>query len=282
MGANIKVRKASYDDKKKTSFLALVPGSRVIRILDKDAKDIFTHWINKANVVCLNEDGGLEGECPICANNQRLMFTYRENKEYRNAKGWSPSRQMFLVNVLDRTKIKVCPNEECNAEVLDVVGSDGKRVFPTVCPECGASLVSVEAMPLNKVKVLSRGVSLFNDLNMIEETVLDEDGNKIGWTNYDIRIVTTGTDKESKHTAVPLVNRNDKVDIKDEDKFDLDNVVLKLTVNEMLELQRGVSIKDIFQARNSSSTTPDVEKIAKEVSDKVTNTIKNLFPDDVD
>lgn len=250
---------------RKTEFVELSPGQTFIRIIDtsKEAKKFFTHYIKGVSILCLGED------CPVCRNNTRI---YAENPEsYRDIPGWSPRQERFAVNVFDKTPVKTCPN--CNVDVKKTGNS-----FTPVCPKCGQPIVEVVEHPLNKVKVLAKGVTVAELLNGIDASILDENGDKVGINNFDIALYITGSGKTQTISPIPLVDKRDPISYNPEDKFDLDKVAIELTPEEIGNLISGISLKDIFAARRKGPSDPDFlgKEIAEATAD-IKETIANLL-----
>lgn len=267
--ANIKQPKQYESSFKKTEFIELTPGMNMIRILDEEAYDVEVHYIGSnlggTNVKCLGED------CPVCKNNKKIIL---ENPDdFRSIKGYSPRRQIFIVNVLDRSQVKTCPNEACKKDVKAING-----VFPTQCPKCGAILTGQQAHQLNKVKILSKGKQLFSQLEMLSMAMNDEQGNTIPLTKYDIALSVSGTNKKESPSPIPYVNANDVVHVEPDMLFDRAKAVLELTAEEIMELQRGVSLKDIFTARKpTNEKATDLDNVNKEELDRVKNDLESMF-----
>ena len=151
---------------RKEEFLRLTPGNHIVRVLPDEQGFYltYTHWLNRANIECLEDD------CPICMNNRRIIA---ENpKNFRNIQGYSPKRQVFYVNILDKTPAKVCPN--CSEANKSVAGT-----FPHVCQNCSGVIVNVETTPINKVCILNRGKELYSNIKSINGAITDELGEPI-------------------------------------------------------------------------------------------------------
>lgn len=246
---------------RKTQFMKVSQGTHTIRILQPQAKTIPQHFFKgKGSILCL------EDECPICANNRSLWSKY--DKEARKQTGYNAKSYRFFVNVLDKTPAKACAS----------CGTEHKDLRNTICT-CGEVLP--EAKPLNRVKVLSRGVTLRDDLDSIDRAIQDSNGEPIGLMNYDIMLMVTGTGTDTKVTAVPRTEANEPVELTEE-LYDLEKVVIRLSPEEMLDVQRGTSLKDIFAARRAKE---DAEISATEVThlasqqeiDKVNDAVDALF-----
>jgi hypothetical protein len=254
---------------KKALYLNLKdPGFRIVRLLQpENYLKVETHWINNASIVCPGEG------CPICENNKRLAIEYSANKAFRNQKDWRPTVQRFLVNVFDRTPVKVCPN--CGLENYRL-----GNAFPNMC-SCNTVITGVVAQPSNKVKVLAKGKTLFDDFNAAETTVnLDLDGNELvnpSISSFDFTLSVNPTESTHPVKAEKNWNRNDVVEYNEEDLFDLDNCVIRLTVDELKEFIRGVSLRDIFAARRNDTLMDQAEETASKTSEELEKMAKELF-----
>ena len=244
---------------KKTVFLPLTGGNYTIRILDSEAVCYNVHYINKATVECLGEG------CPICANNQRLIL---ENpKDFRDIPGYSPRSRRYLVNVLDKTPVKKCP--KCGTDNYDLSPAG------TTCARCQELLVSVLPAVSNTVKVLAKGVQVFDQLNSIDMSILNESGEPVGLTNYDLVLRVTGSGNKRIVTPIPMSGNTEPVDPTLE-KYDLSKITIKLTPEEMLDLQRGVSLRDLFAARKANAEVdPAMGAIQADASDAVKKLFEN-------
>lgn len=241
---------------KKTEFMQMGQGAHTVRILQSQAKTFPTHFFltNKTSVLCLGD------ECPICQNNKNLFRQF--GKEANKQQGFNSVNYRFFVNVLDKTPAKV--------------GSDGKEYKDlrlTISPSNGEVLP--EAKPLNKVKVLSKGLKLRDELDSIDRAILDNTGTPIGLVNYDMVLMVSGTGKDTKTTPVPRTEANEPVP-EGLELFDLEKCVIKVTAEEMLDLQRGIGLKDIFAARKNKEVS--FEPVAsQEALDDVNDRVNKLF-----
>lgn len=247
---------------RKTEFLNLTPGEHKIRILDPMEVKKYTHYIGFAYVECLGET------CPICANNKRIL--YEHPQDYRDVKGWNPRRARFYINVLDKTPTRVCP--KCGTEKQDAT---------LMCPACGTQLA--DPTPLNKVKVLSSGKELMEDLKIQSKAVRNEQDERIDIRMYDWILDVRGAGRDKKVNAVHkwYPGKEALENLGEQQTFDLDNVTVKLEPDEMLEVFNGTSLKDIFAVRrakkqvlNSADLNTTVEDINTEISDEVDSLFK--------
>lgn len=244
---------------RKTLFVDL-NSTATVRILANGYLSVDTHYVNRATVQCLGED------CPICSNNKILIMQYPET--FREEAKYSPKRTVNLVNVLDKTPVKVC--QDCGTENKAVPGV-------VACSKC-THIVTTDATPSNKVKVLSKGNTLFDQLDAINNAILDPDGERVGLTRYDITFVVSGAGKQKVITPIAGQITGDPV-YNTEDLFDLENVTIKLSPSEMMDLQGGVSLKDIFAARRATekSASFDAPIISKETEQSIEQDIETMF-----
>jgi hypothetical protein len=255
---------------KKVSFLRLTPGNHVIRFIEntEDASVIYSHFVlGKYSITCLGDN------CPICDNNRKIIAENQEN--FRDVKGYYPKTKHYVINVLDRSKAKICP--KCSEE-----NKATGKVFPVNCTSCGEMLLEVTAVQVNKVKLLTLGVTLAGQLNSIEKAVLDVDGEEIGIRNFDIVLSVEGSNRQKTVTPIPAPQNRDVVSIGKEALEDKSKAMLVLGREEILSLLKGVSLKDIYSARGSSRQSHEVAVESVERTEAVAKTkeiISQLYPD---
>lgn len=249
---------------RRTEFMQLGQGAHTIRILQPQAKTYPTHFLKgRGSILCL------EDECPICSNNKSLWLQF--DREAKKQTGYNAKQYRFYVNVLDKTPAKTC---EC--------GKEYKNLVTTIC-QCGKVLS--DAKPLNKVRVLNKGTTLRDDLDSIDKAIQNESGEPIGITNYDIILMVSGVDNDTKTTPVPRTESNKPVELGEQELYDLEKVIVRLTPEEMLDAQRGVSFKDIFSARKAKEaqevTLENLERVqpvaSQETLDEVNDAVNQLF-----
>jgi hypothetical protein len=261
-GSNIDERKAITDAPKyrKTDYLKLTEGEHRVRILDNIETKHYTHYMGYAYVACLGED------CPICQSNKKILYEHPD--DYRNQRGWNPRRDRYYINVIDKTPVKVCAN----------CGTESGTGFDS-CPKCGGVLGT--ASPANKVRVLTGSRNLFEDLKVLSNTVRDDNDEILDIRTYDWTLVTRGQGREKTTTPSPrLMGQPNNPDYNPEDLFDLSDVVIRLTPEEMLDVANGTSIKDIFVVRRAAkqvldSGFEDVEDIQGEIRNSVNSIFKS-------
>ncbi len=247
---------------KKTEFIDLPQGQTTIRLLSKSFYEFFNHYINGAYVKCLDED------CPICASNAKLIMENPQN--FRDIKGYSPRNHRYAVNVLDKTPVKICP--KCKSEYKKI-----GNTFTSTCSKCDTILINEPEQILNKVKVLSKGPTLTEQLKALQQTVLNTNKEPLGITNFDIVLYVTGTGKATIITPIPLSNETALVEVKTEDLFDLEKSTLVLTVDEVKDVMRGVSLKDIFASRKATKDVNYMKVEQASTSSEVTQNVMDIL-----
>lgn len=255
-------RNKKSSDFKKVEFIDLSVGQHTIRFLDDSntALDVDTHFINGATVLCLGDD------CPACKVNRELYL--KEGKDAKNNPAYHTRRQVFYWNVFDKTPVKVC--QKCGHENKKV----GNNWIPT-CQKCG-EVLTVKDQPLNKIKVLNKGVQFADLLNGYEVSILDTEMNPLDTKSYDYMIMVDST---KKATPAPMPHLNQPLVLTEEQvKYDLPNVPMKVSADEMRSLLRGVSLRDIFNARKAESAVDtSLETRQAEVSAELEESLEDLF-----
>jgi len=251
---------------KRTEYVKITAGVPLkVRILDKKAIHVTKHYIpsQRISILCLGEE-----VCPICQSNSKLM---RENPglQPRQIKGFIPRQNRYMVNVLNRTMVKLTPSENV------VYASSG--AFPSHHADTGELLLEIEAQPLNHVQVLERGPTLFAQLNSINDAVTDEAGNPLGLDKFDVTITATGSGRRMTTNIIPHPDQNEELTVPDEDRYTLETLGIQLTPDEILSLLRGVSLRDIFETRRVGEEIETLTDTEGKVSEDVKENIESLF-----
>jgi len=254
---------------KKSQYLRLDVGEHTLRILDENATATDTHYVisrgGRATIKCLGED------CPICAINNQLKLEHPST--FRNAQGYSPISRRHSFNVLDRTEAKICP--KCQSVTKPRGGK-----FPSTCPECGSFISDVETAPVNKVFLVTISDAVAKDINRISKLYLDKDREPIPLTSYDVTISVEQGTKGREMTVIAQPQRNDEVTV-EEELFDPTTAITALSKEEIVEFMRGISIRDIYMARNKKddvgATSKKEENKVAEVSKEAEDMINKLF-----
>lgn len=235
----------SYNEtRKRTSnnYVKFTPAYRTtLRILNPAAKLSWKHWVQEANsgrgmmATCPNTTSQTKA-CPICAT---LVGRDKTDPEVNARK----ARPRYVVNVLDRTPYTVC--NYCSND------TPGKQ-----CQNCKADLKGHDFAPLNRVKILEGGPTLFKEtLNAVETMQLDELGKDI--LQYDIVFAASGEGRERKINAIPQTPKDfeDEWLIDPETKepqrlFDLDLLVEPNSIEEITAMMRGATMEELNALRN--------------------------------
>jgi DNA-directed RNA polymerase subunit RPC12/RpoP len=248
----------------KTKFFVWTPGEHTIRILDEDVPAHLCYWFGSGHVKALGADD------PQATLNKRIRMENPDN--FKKVKGYRQLTTRYFMNVLDRTAVKICP--ECGREGKAIQGE-----FPNVCPICKEGILTgVKAAPLNEVRVLQGGKTLFEQFVEKQLTTKDEEGNEIGVQNFDIKLVVVGTGAQRTTVALVDVGR-DEVVVPPDQLYDTTKMIPEVTEEEMEKLVAGVSLRDLLAGRRAEPSTttasPDVEETSEEAVD-------DLFADEGD
>ena len=243
----------------KPVFLNMDYGQHLVRILGKPLQ-VYIHWIPKANlgIRCLGE------ECPVCETNKKIILENPDN--FRRESNYFPRSSRHYINVLDKSSVKVCP--ECQHENKRMANNQ----YPAVC-KCGSMIAHIPETISNKVKVVNLSETTAAELNAIHTSILDEKGDIIGINNFDILFVVTKVGDKKKISVVPITASQGGVEVPEESLYNLNNVPLTLSREEIIELVRGTSLRDIFAARNSVNKESEEPSETKEFSE---STVKEL------
>lgn len=225
---------------KKTEFFAIkTPGTYVIRILDAPVF-VSTHFVNgKYPIRCLGDN------CPVCENNRVLRNANPKVTDLRDLHGYFGKQDRYMMNILDRSMVKTCPN--CKLEHYAINGQ-----YPPLCT-CGTPIMNEKEHKCERVKVMSMLIDKADSVKLIEKAVLGADGNPVGINTFDL-ILLASVDAKKKINWTPMPNpaSNDKVEVKEEDITPQDKFAITFNRDEIISLLKGVTIKDIFLARNDS------------------------------
>lgn len=229
---------------RKIEFMNLDAGEHRFRILEPMETKKYTHYIGFSYVECLGD------ECPICQNNKKILYEHPE--DYRDQEGWFPRNQRFYINVLDKSS----------------VSDDG--------------VLSAGLPPLNKVKVLSMGSRLLEDLKVQSKSVRNKQDERIDIRMYDWIAEVKGAKTNKTVNVVHKWWPGEEAleDIGDQELFDLSEVAVKLTPDEMLDVAfRGAKLKDIFVMRRAKKqlAQSDFPSLSASVTDEMNGDMNKLF-----
>jgi hypothetical protein len=224
-----------YDKPVKVQLL-IPEGSKLI--------EVYTHWVQgrKLPVRCLGA-----GACPVCSRNEKIDY------DKTNADFIGRDRK-FIVNALDLTMMKTCPN--CSTV-------NERNATKCSGEECGKGLIDVEAAPLKMVRYLEGPKALFEQIRQdmamylseqlqYSKEYIEENLNKhLGETPISIKRYKKGENEPPGYTTFPLVNDKDTVNVKEysDQLFDLEKTGIHVSYDEMVVLMNGGSYKDILSNR---------------------------------
>lgn len=242
---------------RKTEFMNLDAGEHRFRILEPRETKKYTHYIGFAYIECLGD------ECPVCLNNKKILFEHPE--DYRDVKGWAPRNQRFYINVLDKTPAKKCT--KCGLEKVNYAAD--------VCPTDGSPMEVLEP----RVKVLSMGSTLLEDIKVMSKSVRNKQDERIDIRMYDFTLEITGARQNKKTHVAHKWYPGDEAfdDVKQEEMFDLSEVAIKLSAEEMLDVFNGASLKDVFTMRRAQKQLKDSDFLSPETKKEIEDSVDKLF-----
>jgi hypothetical protein len=245
----------------KTKFFVWTPGEHTIRILDEDVPSHLCYWFGSGHVKALGADD------PQATQNKRIRMENPDN--FKKVKGYRQLNIRYFMNILDRTVVKICP--ECGKEVKLIGGE-----FQVVCPHCSeGKLAGVEAAPLNEVRMLQGGRTLFEQFVEKQLTTKDEEGNEVGVQNFDLKLIVVGTGAQRTTVAI-LGDGRDEVVVPPDQLYDTSKMIPEVTVEEMEKLVAGVSLRDLLAGRRAE-TTETTGVVDSEVEGAADDAVDELF-----
>jgi len=229
----------SGDIKTSSDYVALTENHQtIVRSLDNEPKTSYQHFIPKGHSHFPNANKGKgigitcpgSFKCPVCKWNETQPIKEKQLK----------LRKLFLFNVIDRTPVKTCPN--CKVETY------GKRnKYPETCSGCGGNLASVEPKPINRVKIMSKGVKIARQIAKIQQEL----GNDL--SIRDITIETRGIGADISHVCIPdqeqSINFNEVLG-EGWTKHDLVAITKPLPTDKITRILEGESYFDVVGAPN--------------------------------
>lgn len=258
---------------RKRLYFSPKEGTYTIRLLAPSFKRKYSHFLNSPNgfakVQCLTD------MCPVCLENDRIRSQYPE--DYRDVPGYSPQTITCSTNIIDLTDVKAC---ECGIE--HYVGVSGN--FPSDCYSCKRSLLDTPIAPSNKVKIFSRGKTIFDQLSDIHTVSKEQTGMDISQYNLTV-IARKRSDGGKGSTLAVMASTHMNQPLEGEYVgYDLDNEPLKLSAEEIVEFRGGVSIRDLFAARSNNrntthtkpESTPPVAEVAQTVAAESSQAVQDI------
>lgn len=264
------IREYTKSNFQKAEFLRFDPGLHIVRFLETadDALLTTSHFVvtktGQFSVVCLGDD------CPLCLMNRKIFLEHP--KDFNKQPGYFGKSDRYTINVLDRTPAKVCP--KCNAENFAV-----NDIYPTVCNSCKTLIATVEANPLNKIKLLQLSRTSAVQINDVEKSA------KVPITSFDIAFSVSVPGGKKVVTPIPIKENNDVIKLDKKDFLDKSQGIFRLTASEIVDALKGISLRDIFAARKAETptvasvsegeTTPPA--ITEDVESDIQRRIKELY-----
>jgi hypothetical protein len=230
---------------KTVNKMFLGEGTHIFQPVEPDAKEIYTHWITSQSrsVLCLNQDYDADGgDCPICQQNVRLSHEY--GKDARERDGYYNRSGRYVLNVLDLTPVK--RDSEGNLYFPDINGyypptadkSENKEILADVQPE-----------PRNEVCLLEMSRTYASELDMMARQ------KEVPWTQLVYKASVKGRGK-NKVTLTDCKLQESATLPEGQEISAPEFTFINFSADELADVLRGVSFKDLFNARKEAKETP--------------------------
>ena len=236
-------------DFKKTAFYKLEPGKHRFRVVSHAVQKL-VHFLNNVSFECPGEE-----DCPVCLRNAEILAKAGGDKQKAKEQGWKPYNTNYYINIVSRNPVKIHPESEGYENPPFAYGENGEVFWPPVCKKTAKPLTEVPVTVSNKVYVLRGSPALFwkNYQNPQAVTFNDLYKKFGGAIPCDVQITSIQKENSTIKTFIleALENETEPVDVNEEDLFDLENITIKLTSEEIVSILAGVSLRDIFAARKA-------------------------------
>jgi len=173
----------------------------------------------------------------------------------------------YIIRILDAMETKKyahfigrgwleCLEEECpicqnNKKILYEHPEDFREVDGW-CPKRPRFYLNVLDKADGKVKVLSCGPRLIEDLKVMSKAIRNENDERIDIRSYDWSLTVRGAGRDKETTpSHRFFGKMTDVDLDGQELYDLDNLLIRLEPNEMLDVFNGASLKDVFALRRA-------------------------------
>lgn len=257
----LNVIKPTTSEFKKYKYFNWTPGDHVIRLLDLHLEPVYAYWFNSVLVRSDNPDNPQE------ILNRRIKLENPEN--FLSIRGYRPARPKYIFRVFDKTVAKVCPNCGIDTKV------ESGMPYPSICGRCReGNLTTVEPAPINDIRIVVTSSALVDQLVAADQTVFDENGNKVGIENFDLHLYIAGVGKKRQVVVKP--GEIGELTLPFElEPLNVDNYIFLVSDDEMRDLIRGISLRDILVARGSKKAIeaptqkPDVDYDIKRKIDEL-------------
>ncbi len=203
----------------------------------------------------------------------------------------------YIVRILDSVETKKyahfvgrgwleCLDEECpicqnNRRIL-YENPEDYRTVEGWCPRRPRFYLNVLDRADNKVKVLSCGPRLIEDLKVMSKAIRNESDERIDIRNYDWSLTVKGSGRDKE--IIPshrFFGKETEVDLQGQTLYDLDKCIITLTPSEMLDVFNGVGLKDVFAMRRAKKelTTDDLvtEDDVDALNDEIQASVDKIF-----
>ena len=272
LGLTLAKNTQELTSKRKNIYMSFKnPGIYTMRILEPFSVQA-VHYISKQSVSvhCLGNS------CPICEKN-RYSYNQYGNEAWKKP-GYYSRQEKYVSNVLDRTPVVRC--DACGEEIYLHLFSPDMKECPN--PDCKAPITK-KVVAGDKVKLVSLPKTVIEQIKLIASSVLDENGDIIPLTNWDINIISVKTGNKTNLSAAPAGNKSPIREISKDELFSHEKIAIRFSADELIQItEKDINYRDILASRKEteiSGKTPVevVEQGAEGEVNEAVNLIKELF-----
>lgn len=201
----------------------------------------------------------------------------------------------YVIRILDPVETKVyahfvgkgwleCLEEECpicdNNKRIMYEHPEDFRDVDGWCPKRPRFYLNVLDQSDKKVKVLSCGPRLIEDLKVMSRSIRNEQDERIDIRNYDWSLTVRGTGRDKEITpSHRFFGKESVVNLEGQTLYDLKNLIIRLEPEEMLEAFNGVALKDIFAMRRAKKELVSDDEVTV-LRDEIKSSIDDIFKAD--
>lgn len=199
----------------------------------------------------------------------------------------------YIIRILDRVETKKyghyvgrgwleCLDDECpicqnNKRILYENPEDYREVEGW-CPRRPRFFLNVLDRSDNKVKVLSCGPTLIEDLKVMSNSIRNEQDERVDIRNYDWSLTVKGSGRDKETTpSHRFFGKESIVNLEGQELYNLDNCMIRLEPEEMLDVFNGASLKDVFALRRAKQELSLDAPESDDINEDIKKSIGDIF-----
>lgn len=217
-------------------------------------------------------------------------------KEYKKTEYLALKQGEYTIRILDPMETKKyahfigrgwieCLGEDCpicqnNKKIMYEHPQEEFNKIAGWCPRRPRFFLNVIDRSDGKVKVLSCGPQLIEDLKVMSKAIRDENDQRIDIRHYDWTLIVKGEGREKTTTpSHKFFGKETEPEIGEQTLYDLDKCLIRLEADEMLDAFNGASLKDIFAMRRAKKEALDAEfpTASEDVQNEISKAVDEFF-----